>query len=176
MLTHLIIVEYNLSNKLGAEGAKLHIYLDRLTFRVPLRRQRLKAPAMEGAPASVHRLLFMFVTYKEDRNGCLGDRYGDTSTHTAVVDESSQSSHAFPVFIMEVLLYRLSRGSRSLSRDLTPPFSERDLHIFQPETRLRLDRYWRRKTVGEVDYDHTAYYVEPFDSGTSSSLTPRSIL
>ena len=49
--------------------------------------------------------------------------------HTAVVDESS---HAFPVFIMEVLLYRLSRGSRS--RDLTPPFSERDLHIFQPET------------------------------------------
>ena len=56
MLTHLIIVEYNLSNKLGAEGAKLHIYLDRLTFRVPLRRQRLKAPAMEGAPASVHRL------------------------------------------------------------------------------------------------------------------------
>ena len=122
MLTHLIIVEYNLSNKLGAEGAKLHIYLDRLTFRVPLRRQRLKAPAMEGAPASVHRLLFMFVTYKEDRNGCLGDRYGDTSTHTAVVDESSQSVESCfpPVFIMEVLLYRLSRGSRS--KDLTPPF------------------------------------------------------
>ena len=76
MLTHLIIVEYNLSNKLGAEGAKLHIYLDRLTFRVPLRRQRLKAPAMEGAPASVHRLLFMFVIYMqgepEYRNGCLG--------------------------------------------------------------------------------------------------------